>query len=165
MNKVGSLIQELHDAEVAPARDYRRVGERHAVEHDMWYGCHTLAKQCEARVATLRPLAERYDQRVAEPHDSELLRSLMAHVRHATSAALGRRPSAGLLMLRDLRHLHASAEEVNFYWLILGQVAQAKRDAELLETVDVLHRELITQVKWIKTRAKESSPQILLGSP
>jgi hypothetical protein len=162
MNKIGSLIGELHDAELALAGDYRKIGERHAAEHDLWYGCHTLAKQCETRAATLRPLANRYHEPLDEPKESELLRSLMAHVRHATSDSIGRRPSAGLLMLRDLRHLHTTAEEVNFYWIILGQVAQAKRDEELLETVEVLHRELVTQIKWIKTRAKECTPQILL---
>jgi hypothetical protein len=45
----------------------------------------------------------------------------------------------------------------------LGQVAQAKRDRELLQTVDILHRQLLTQIKWLKTRLKEASPQILTG--
>lgn len=66
-------------------------------------------------------------------------------------------------MLRDLRQLYTATEEVSFYWIVLGQVAQAKRDRELLELVDMLHRELLTQVKWIKTRVKEASPQILAG--
>jgi hypothetical protein len=163
VNKIGSFIEELHDAELGLAGHYRKVGERHAVEHELWYGCHTLAEQCEGRAAELRRVAGRYGERISDPHDSELLRSVMAHVRHAGANLTGRAASTGLLMLRDLRHLYTAAEEVNFYWIILGQVAQAKRDRELLEMVDMLHRQLVTQIKWLKTRVKEASPQILAG--
>jgi hypothetical protein len=154
MNKIGTLIEQLHDAELGLADDYRKVGERHAAEHELWYGCHSLAEQCEGRAAELRKAGERYGERIGEPHESEMLRNLMAHVRHATADLVGRSATTGLLMLRDLRHLYTAAEEVSFYWIALGQVAQAKRDAELLETVDVLHRQLLTQVKWLKTRVK-----------
>ncbi|HWE56117.1 MAG TPA: hypothetical protein VG435_11435 [Acidimicrobiales bacterium] len=163
MNKIGSLIEQLHDAEVSLAADYRKVGERHAVEHDLWYGCHTVAQQCEGRAEQLRAVADRYGDKVAAPHDSEMLRSLMTHVRHAGSDLIGRSSSAGLLMLRDLRHLYTATEEVSFYWVLLGQVAQAKRDRRLIETVDILHRQVLDQIKWLKTRAKEASPQILVG--
>ncbi len=163
MNKIGSFIEQLHDAELGLADDYRKVGERHAVEHDLWYGCHSLAQQCEARAAELRQVADRYAEQISEPHDSELLQNLMAHVRHASANLVGRAATVGLLMLRDLRQLYTAAEEVNFYWIALGQVAQARRDRELVETVDRLHRQLLTQIKWLKTRVKEASPQILTG--
>jgi hypothetical protein len=163
VNKIGSFIEQLHDAELALSGDYRKVGERHAVEHELWYGCRTLAQQCEGRAVELRRAGERYGERISQPHESELLRSVMSHVRHATADVIGDRPSTGLLMLRDLRQLYTAAEEVNFYWIALGQVAQAKRDRELLEMVDMLHRQLLTQIKWLKTRLKEASPQILAG--
>ena len=163
MNKIGSLIEQLHDAELGLAEEYRKVGERHAVEHDLWYGCHTLAQQCEGRAAELRRVADRYGEQISEPNDSELLRSLMAHVRHASANLIGRTASTGLLMLRDLRQLYTAAEEVNFYWIALGQVAQATRDRELPQLDDLLHRQLLTQIKWLKTRVKEASPQILVG--
>lgn len=163
MNKIGTLLEQLHDAEMGLAGDFRKTGERHAAEHDLWYGCHTLARQCEGRAAELRSAAERYGEAISEPHEPELLRSMMAHVRHATADMIGRSPSSGLLMLRDLRLLYTAAQEVNFYWITLGQVAQAKRDGQLLETADILHRQLLTQIKWLKTRVKEASPQILTG--
>jgi hypothetical protein len=163
VNKIGSFIEQLHDAEIGLADDYRKVGERHAVEHDLWYGCHSLSEQCEGRAAKLRQAADRYGERITNPHESDLLRSLMANVRHATADLIGRRPSSGILMLHDLRQLYTGAEEVNFYWIALGQVAQAKRDRELLEMVDMSHRQLLTQIKWLKTRVKEASPQILAG--
>lgn len=163
MNKIGSFIEQLHDAEVDLADDYRKVGERHAVEHDLWYGCQTLRKQCEQRAAELRQVADRYGERISQPNESELLRSLMADVRQASAKLIGRSASSGLLMLRDLRQLYTAAEEVNFYWVVLGQLAQAKRDPDLLEKVDSLHRQLLTQIKWLKTRVKEAAPQILTG--
>lgn len=47
---------------------------------------------------------------------------------------------------------------------MLGQVAQALRDHELLAKVSTLHGENLTQTKWIKTRIKEATPQALLGT-
>jgi hypothetical protein len=163
LSKVGSFIKELHDAEVNLADDFHKVGERHAVEHDLWYGCRTLGRQAESRAEGLRVFADRYGEGVPEPHQSELLRSMMSHVRRATADMIGRRPSSGLLMLADLRRLYATAEEVNFYWIGLGQVAQATRDQELLETVEVLNRQLVTQIKWLKTHLKETVAQIVVA--
>lgn len=163
MNKIGAFIEELHHAEVGLAGDYRKVGERHAAEHEVWYGCRLLADQCDERAASLRQLARRYEERISEPHESELLQHFMARVRQATSDVVGRTGTTGLLLLRDLRALYTAAEEVNFYWIALGQAAQARRDRELLEAVDLLHRELLTQIKWLKTRVKDASPQILAG--
>jgi hypothetical protein len=40
-------------------------------------------------------------------------------------------------------------------------VAQATRDGDLLTLVDELHRETLTQIKWLKTQAKLASPQAL----
>jgi hypothetical protein len=87
--------------------------------------------------------------------------SLCAEI-HKTSEMLGRRPSSGLLLLRDLRQLYLMAEEANIHWLVLGQVAQAVRDESLLDEVSTLHKQVLTQIKWLKTRIKESSPQALV---
>jgi hypothetical protein len=47
--------------------------------------------------------------------------------------------------------------------MVLGQIAQATRDAELLATVDLLHRETLTQIKWLKSQVKEAAPQALVA--
>jgi hypothetical protein len=44
---------------------------------------------------------------------------------------------------------------------MLGQVAQALRDRELLSQVDALHRQVLTQIKWVKTKVKEATPQVV----
>jgi hypothetical protein len=84
-----------------------------------------------------------------------------AGLRHKVSEALGRRPESGLLLLRSLRQLYLQAQEVSFDWIVAGQLAQATRDQELLAVVDELHRETLTQIKWLKTQVKQASPQAL----
>jgi hypothetical protein len=75
---------------------------------------------------------------------------------------LGRKPQSGMLLLRDLRQLYLMAEEANIHWLVLGQVVQALRDQALLNQVSALHKQILTQIKWLKTRIKESLPQVLV---
>ncbi|MFE9093311.1 hypothetical protein [Streptomyces sp. NPDC007264] len=50
---------------------------------------------------------------------------------------------------------------MDVHWILLGQVAQAVRDHRLLEDVTVLHKETLTQIKWLKTRPKDAAPQVL----
>jgi hypothetical protein len=163
MNKAGLLFDQLHDAEISLAADYRKVGERHAAEHDMWHTCHIFARQCEARAAEIRLAGERYGKHLSQPHEVEAIRSLAAQARRAVADIVGRPPATALLMLGDLRHLYLAAEEANVHWLMLGQVAQASRDAQSLEVVDLLHRQLLSQIKWLKSQIKEATPQVLLA--
>jgi hypothetical protein len=160
MNKVGQLLEALHDAETDLAHHYRIVAERQAAEQDIYYMCHTLAEQCDRHAEEVRRIAEGFEKSLSEPHDR--IANVMAGLRHKTSELLGRRPESGLVMLRDLRQLYLMAEEANIHWLGLGQVAQAVRDHRLLDEVSALHKETLTQIKWLKTRIKESAPQVLI---
>jgi hypothetical protein len=161
MNKIGLLVGQLHDAETDLAGEYRRVAERQAAEHDVYYLCHTLADQCDAHAERIRGFASRFGKDLSEPAGSETVENVLAGIRHKTSELLGRRPEAGLLLLRDLRRLYLMAEEANIHWIALGQVAQAVRDHDLLDQVSPLHKETLTQIKWLKTRIKEAAPQVL----
>src|SRR3954469_25517257 len=163
MNKIGILLRELHDAETDLATEWRAVGERHAAEHDVYYLGQTLAKQCEAHAAKLRDVAVQFDVDLDEPRSHDSLGRLLANLREKTSELLGRREMTGLLLLRDLRHLYVMAEEVNVHWIALGQVAQAVRDQALLDAVTALHKQTLTQIKWLKTRIKQAVPQILVA--
>ncbi|MFL6239087.1 MAG: hypothetical protein ACJ735_06305 [Actinomycetes bacterium] len=161
MNKVGTLLSRLHAAELDLGDEWRKVAERHATEQDVWHTGHQLAEQCAARAEQVRALGERYDASISEPHDVALWDTLLAAVRRTTAELIGRRPEPGLLLLIDLRRLYAAAHEVDLSWIMLGQVAQALRDRELLSQVDELHRQLLTQIKWIKTKVKEATPQVI----
>jgi hypothetical protein len=58
--KLGRTIEQLHDALTDLADDYRKVGERHATEHDVYHLTRVLAQQCEGQAAVLAPFSERY---------------------------------------------------------------------------------------------------------
>ena len=162
MNKVGLALKQLYEAEEELADEYVKAGERLAAEHDVWYDCQRLAEQCHSHADALRPFAARHEQELEPADDDTVGETSTAALRHKLSEMLGRRPESGLLLLRSLRQLYLQAQEVSFHWIIAGQLAQATRDPELLAVVDELHRETLTQIKWLKTQVKQSSPQALV---
>jgi hypothetical protein len=161
MNKIGMALTELYRAEEELADEYVKVGERLAAEHDVWYDCKRFADQCHLHADAIRPFAFAHDEDLPPADDSTVGETTTAALRHKLSEALGRRPESGLLLLRSLRQLYLQAQEVSFHWIVAGQLAQATRDHELLAVVDELHRETLTQIKWLKTQVKQSSPQAL----
>jgi hypothetical protein len=162
MNKIGMALRELYQAEEELADEYVKVGERLAAEHDVWYDCKRFAEQCHLHADAIRPFASKHEQQLPPADDNTVGETTTAALRHKLSEALGRRPESGLLLLRSLRQLYLQAQEVSFHWIIAGQLAQATRDAELLALVDELHRETLTQIKWLKTQVKQASPQALV---
>jgi hypothetical protein len=162
MNKIGLALRELYRAEEELADEYVKVGERLATEHDVWYDCKRFAEQCHAHANAIRPFALLHETELDEADDATVGETTTAALRHKLAELLGRRPESGILLLRSLRQLYLQAHEVSFHWLIAGQLAQATRDRELLELVDTLHRETLTQIKWLKTQAKLASPQALV---
>jgi len=161
--KLGQYIEKLHDALTDLAGEYRKVGERHATEQDLYHLCHTLAKQCEGQAMALAPHAERHAADVPEDEDDGPRESMLAGLRRATAALVGRSPMTGMLLLRDLRQLHLAIEEAAMLWLIVGQAAQAARDRELLVLVEQSREEITNQLLWISTRVKETAPQVLVS--
>jgi hypothetical protein len=162
MNKIGMALKELYEAEEQLADEYVKVGERLAAEHDVWHECKQFAEQCHAHAAAIEPFASRYEEQLPPPDETTVGETTTAALRHKLSELLGRRPESGLLLLRSLRQLYLQAQEVSFHWIVAGQLAQATRDHELLARVDELHRETLTQIKWLKTQIKQASPQALV---
>jgi hypothetical protein len=162
VNKIGTALEELYRAEEELADEYVKVGERLAAEHEIWYGCKQFAEQCHAHAGAIRPFAARHGEELGPPDDDTVGETTTASLRHKLSEALGRRPESGLLLLRSLRQLYLQAQEVSWHWIVAGQLAQATRDTELLSLVDTLHRETLTQIKWLKAHVKQASPQALV---
>lgn len=158
--KLDKAIDDVQDAETDLARELRAIGERHAVEHDLYHLGHTLARQCAAHLEQLRPFAERYGASTPSKNVAEST-SLLETLRHKSSEMLGRSEMSGMLLLRDLRNLYLSAQEAEIAWVILGQCAQALRDQELLDVTNLCHHEAEMRGKWLRTRIKEASPQVL----
>jgi hypothetical protein len=162
--KVGPALKRLHAAELDLAADFRKLGERHAADHDVYHQTRTFAKQCEQHGERLRPIADRYGEELGDAGDGEgLWESVLEAVRRRSSEALGRRPESGLLLLRDLRELYLATQETLITWVIVRQGAMAARDAQLLEVAKELQPETDLQMKWALTHIKVSSPQVLMS--
>lgn len=130
--KLDKAINDVQDAEADLARQLRVVGERHAVEQDLYHLSHTLARQRADHLERLAPFAQHYgaSQGTAEPESPPLLKA----VRHKSSELLGRFELSGMLLPRDLRNLYLTAQHAEIAWTILIQTALAARDRELIQT-------------------------------
>jgi hypothetical protein len=157
--KLDKAITDVQDAEADLAKELRTIGERHAVEHDLYHLGHTLARQCAEHVERLAPFADRYGA-TARNGVSESP-SLLETLRHKSAELLGRSEMSGMLLLRDLRNLYLTAQEAEIAWVILAQAAQAVRDRELLQVVSLCQEEAEARGKWLRTRIKQSAPQVL----
>lgn len=145
-NYLGYLCQ----TELNLADGYRKVGEAHAQEADVYYVTHTLAKQCESHAEKLKPFVERYGEEQPEEPE-QLYHQFFDQTR---SGSLG--------LLRDMQDLYLVASACDISWTMIGQAAQGLRDRELLEVVNSCEGETYNQLKWIRTRMKVAAPQTLI---
>ena len=140
----------LHKSELNLADAFRRVGDAHAAEPDVYHLCHTLAGQCDQHAERLQPAVDRYGEDAPSEPDrlhSELFKGTR---------------SGGLGLLRDLQDLYLMASECEIAWTVIGQAAQGARDGELVEVVKACQPQTATQLKWLKTRMKQAAPQALV---
>jgi hypothetical protein len=158
--KINDAIEDVQQAEADLAGDLRAIGERHTAEHDVYHMTHTLASQCDDHLHELAPVAARYGVSVPGNGVPDAP-SLLETVRHGGSELVGRSERSGSQLLRDLRKLYLAAQEAELAWVILGQGAQAVRDADLLEVTSGCHAHAEARGKWLRTRIKESAPQVL----
>ncbi|MER6051514.1 hypothetical protein ABT168_29410 [Streptomyces sp. NPDC001793] len=160
MNRPGALLRELHDAVTDLAKTCRSVAERQAADCGTYHPAHTVAAQCDRHAERVRAWGERFEVRLHAPTTApEPLSAVRDAVRHTSAALRGDRREAGLALLHDLCHLHEKAQRVHIRWVMLGQVARALRECELLAEASALHDENRTQIKWITTRIREATPQ------
>ena len=147
---LANYLGYLHRAELNLAEGFRKVGEAHAEEADVYHTCNTLAEQCEAHEEKLQPFVERYGEEAPEEPEN-LYHELFGEIR-----------SGGLGLLRDLQDLYLMANACDISWTMIGQAAQGAWDRELLEAVNTCKGQTATQIKWLKTRMKQAAPQALL---
>ncbi len=147
---LANYLGYLHRAELDLADGFRRVGEAHAQEVDVYHLSHTLAEQCETHAEQLEPFVDRYgEQKPEEPE--QLYHEFFDQTR---SGSLG--------LLRDLHDLYLMANACDIAWTMIGQAAQGAGDRYLLEVVNSCEKETYNQIKWIQTRMKQAAPQTLL---
>jgi hypothetical protein len=158
--RIGEAVEDVQRAEADLASELRAIGERHAAEHDVNHTTHTLANQCGDHLRELAPVAAQY----GAPASGNVVPdapSLLETVRHKGSEFEGRSEASGALLLSDLRKLYLAAQKAELAWVILGQAAQAVRDAELLEVSNRCHEHADARGKWLRTRITKSAPQVL----
>ena len=145
--KLDVAIAEVRAAEIAVADALDAVGARHEGDHDVVHMTRTLRRLADANLEALAAVAERSGA-TGDPDG-------------ASSAPPERPPVPGLELLHDLRRLHLRYAEASIDWVLLGQGAQAARDAELLDVVSRCHAQTLRGLKWTVTRLKEAAPQAL----
>jgi len=159
--KIALAIREVRDAETELVEELGRMGQRHRTDHEVFHLTRTMIRVHRANLEALAPHGDRYGTGV-DPEDADG-GGLFARVREKTSELVGRRPEPGLLLLRDLRQLHLLYAQASIDWVLLGQGAQAVRDAELLAAVSECHAQTLRGMKWTVTKLKNSAPQVLAG--
>jgi hypothetical protein len=147
---LANYLGYLHQSELNLASGFRKVGEAHVQEADVYHLTHTLAKQCETHAEKLEPFVDRYGEE--KPEEPERL--YHEFFEEPRSGSLG--------LLRDMQDLYLMASTCDISWAMIGQAAQGVRDRELLEVVNSCENETYNQMKWIRTRMKVAAPQTLI---
>ena len=161
--KVDVAIRDVQHRERELARQLLVVGERHAVEADVYHTAHALAEHCARQIELLAPFGERH----GVPDDAEGVgesSSLAEWMRRKSSELTARTSVPGMLLLRDLRDLLLIAYDAEAAWLVLGQVGNALREPALLDAVCTGHEHAEMRCKWLRTKIKESCTQVLVAS-
>ena len=159
--KLGNALEDLRSSVNDLGDRLRRVGERHSTQQDVYHMAHTLSRRMEELAFTLEPFLEAYGQE-GSGQDSEAVRAVGEKVRRTISTVAGRSSKSGLLLLRDLRELFVVASGCEIDWTIVKQGAMAARDQALADVAIVGMDETRRVIKWLTTRIKEASPQILM---
>lgn len=103
------------------------------------------------------------DKHGASLHQEKIAASpgVLSTLRQKRSELIGRSEEAGSLLPGDVRHLYLAAPEAEIAWASLVQAVQAIRDGDLLQVACTCREKAETCGKWLRTRIKESPPQIL----
>ena len=154
-----TVLRALHHGERDIAQQLLRTGERHRTDHEVHHVAIDLAHWSQEHDQRLADAAEAYGLDLGAPHGTPS--TVLTTLREKTAEAVGKRPEPALLLLHDLRELHLSASGNSLYWEMLGQSAQATKDARLLDLVADCHPQTLRQMRWTNTLVKQLSAQAL----
>src|SRR5215207_8074915 len=144
---LANYLGYLHQTELDLAEGYRKVGEGHAQEADVYHLTHTLAKQCESHAEKLKPFVDRYGEE--KPEDPERLYHTFFD--ETRSGSLG--------LLRDMQDLYLMASACDMSWTMIGQAAQGLRDRVLVEVVAAGEMETYDQMMLVRMRMMVAAVQ------
>jgi hypothetical protein len=156
--KVRLALRELHRSERKLANRLDAMADRHRSEQDIYHLAHDLAGWSRKHVDEIADYGRRYNLRLSAGARTH---ATTGALQSRLSGLLRHRPEPGLLLLADLRRIHLLAAGVSVDWELLGQLAQAVRDQDLLELTSRCHPETLRQMRWANAMLKQLSPQIL----
>ncbi|HEU5206369.1 MAG TPA: hypothetical protein VFT94_02055 [Gaiellaceae bacterium] len=162
--KLDLAMQQVQDAECDLFEELTTFAERHAADSDVHHVAKLLASRCGIQLELLLPHADRYGaagRSIDEPTDQPP--DVIERARRLASEMLGKHELAGMLLLEDLRGLYLTAHRAELAWVVLEQAAKAARDVELLASARKGREEAERRWKWIRTKVKEASPQLLVA--
>jgi hypothetical protein len=162
--KLDLAIQHVQEVECDLFDELATLAERHAADSDVYHVSKTLAGRCAMQLKLLLPHAPRYGsakRTIDEPstHQPDVLE----RARRLTMEKLARNELAGMLLFDDLRTLYLTAHRAELAWVVLEQGAKAGRDGELLAAASKGREEAERRWKWVRTKVKEASPQLLIA--
>jgi hypothetical protein len=162
--KLDLAIQQTQTAECDLFDELTTLAERHAADSDVYHVAKTLASRCALQLELLRPHASRYgapdrslDQATHAGPD------VLERARRLASEMLGKHELAGMLLFEDLQDLYPIAHRGELTWVVLEQGSKAARDPELLAAAKKGREEAERRWKWVRTKVKEASPQLLVA--
>ncbi|MGE5352632.1 MAG: molybdopterin oxidoreductase [Acidobacteriota bacterium] len=149
---IANYIGLLHGSESRLEYSLQKVAENHKDEPDIEYICRMLAGWSGMHMEHLVHFIKRYkEEKESEP--GKLQKSLF----HGTR-------KGGIGLLKDLQDLYLLATEVELSYMVITQASQALRDKELEAFCKDAIKETERQINWIKTRIKQSAPQVLVAA-
>jgi hypothetical protein len=161
---LAGALREAHHATADLATEVRRLGERHAADHDVLSMSRILGLKLDDATNRLAAQGRRLGTELEDVDpDAERTGGPLAPVREKASELLGSRPTAGALLLADLRRFLREPSDASVACIILAQGAQAAMDEELLGAVSEAHDTVLRTHRWALTRLKVTAPQVLTG--
>lgn len=158
---ISLFLRQVKDGEADLELELRQVGERHSTDHEVRHVTVDLARWSTDNRSAIAKLADRYGDALRDDAGPRTTAGPMVALQEKRADLLGGRPEPGLLLLHDLRHLYLLASGNSVHWTILGQAAQAVRDADLLQVVTDCHSRTMRQAVWCNATIKATSPQAL----
>lgn len=163
-NRLADAVRDAHHAVHDLATEVRRLGERHAADHDVLHLSRTLGLKLDQETHRLAGQGERLGRHLADVEpDPERDGGLFSGLRERTAKVFGSRPAAGILLLVDLRGFLAQAADASVACVILAQGANAAGDTALLEAANAAKETVDRTHRWALTRLKVTAPQVLNG--
>lgn len=159
--KIDLVLEELHRSENDLAQRLLHVSERHKTDHDVYHLGRDLAGWSQRHVRELAEVGNDFGLEL-DPEPADEL-GLAKKLREQRSELLGRRSEPALQLLFDLREVYTLASRVAVDREMLGQVAQAAKNRELLDFTKRCHPDTLRQLGWANAKIKESAPQILVS--